>query len=68
MYEGKPMQEPKVFRTTVRLNALSRDQLLAIQRLTRLNATQVLGNALAIYAERIAREDKAQKAASARRE
>ena len=62
------MEQLKVFRTTVRLNALGRSQLMAIQSITRLNATQVIGNALAIYAERIQRESKAQIAASARRE
>ena len=62
------MEDGKVFRTTVRLNALSRSQLVAIQSITRLNATQVLANALAIYADRIQRESKEQRAAQARRE
>jgi len=64
----KNKEEVKVFRTTVRLNTLSRGQLMAIQSITRLNATQVIGNALAIYADRIEREGKARIAASARRE
>ncbi len=62
------MEERKVFRTTIRLNALSRSQLGAIMSITRLNQTQVIGNALAIYADRIQRESNDRVAASGRRE
>ena len=62
------MEERRIFRTTVRLNALSRSQLIAIQSITRLNKTQVIGNALAIYADRIQRESTERVVATARRE
>ena len=61
------MSAPKVFRTTIRLNALSLSQLTAIQSITRLNTTQVIGNALAIYADRVQRESN-DRVAKARRE